>query len=279
MAPEQGFDIQHWLDDSAIARERYVAYWSDADREAEKQWDVLANGFEPMERYLAETGLVEDIRACVETMRSRLGRSLDGAGIDLGAGTLWAAPLLMGAGDVDKLYCVEYSRHRLLTLGPVVLDHYGVDPAKIVLALGSFYDIRLEDASLDFVFMSTSFHHADDPLRLLAEIRRVLSPDGVAILVGEHMVGAVGAWARWAAKGAATRLPARLQQAILGRTLVPNRRIVGLTRSVSSDPVLGDHYYTTGQYMSLFRQGGFDAVRVRRPGSPLQSFLLVPHGA
>jgi ubiquinone/menaquinone biosynthesis C-methylase UbiE len=85
----------------------------------------------------------------------------------MAAGNLWAVPRLLRLGTVDKIYCLEYSKHRLLQIGPAVLEYYGVPKERVVLALGSFYDLHLKNKSLDFVFMSQAFHHADDPNRLL----------------------------------------------------------------------------------------------------------------
>jgi len=45
----------------------------------------------------------------------------------------------------------------------------------------------LENNSVDFIFLCQAFHHADDPEKLIYEIRRVLKPDGIVIIIGEHI--------------------------------------------------------------------------------------------
>jgi ubiquinone/menaquinone biosynthesis C-methylase UbiE len=46
----------------------------------------------------------------------------------------------------------------------------------------------LANESIDFCFCSQAFHHADDPQRLLNEIKRVLKPSGIVLMIGENPV-------------------------------------------------------------------------------------------
>src|ERR1700729_497951 len=158
--------VEHWISQDAVHQTGYSDYWNDEQAEREKPFYTTGDGdFAALEGYLRNVGLVDDANSCLRTLAT----PLHGHGIDLAAGTLWAAPLLLGAGPVQRLYCLEYSRHRLLKLGPRVLEHYDVDPERVVLIYGSFYDLHLNAGSLDFAFLSQAFHHADQPLALLAE--------------------------------------------------------------------------------------------------------------
>tara|TARA_B100000315_G_C14081456_1_gene365067 strand:+ start:16 stop:288 length:273 start_codon:yes stop_codon:yes gene_type:complete len=60
---------------------------------------------------------------------------------------------------------------------------------KIFRYLGSYYDLKFEDKSIDIIYMSQAFHHADKPLKLLIECDRVIKDKGRIILVGEHYIG------------------------------------------------------------------------------------------
>jgi SAM-dependent methyltransferase len=149
-----------------------------------------------------------------------------------------------------------------------------VDPASVVLVYGSFYELRLPDASLDFAFMSQALHHADRPDALLGELRRVLRPGGVAIVIGEHVLSARH-YAIYAAKAAAWLLPGRLRRRLPASPLARRPRLRPSGADLEPpDPVLGDHLYTRAEYRELFDRAGFDARRVRRAGSHYQSFVL-----
>jgi ubiquinone/menaquinone biosynthesis C-methylase UbiE len=197
--------------------------------------------------------------------------------VDIAAGTLWAAPTLL-AEPIERLVCVEYSRHRLLEIGPRMLEHYGADPARITLALGSFYELAMPDDSVDFAFLSQAFHHADRPAALLAELRRVLADDGVVMIAGEHRVR-IRQYAIYAAHACSSLLPASLR-----RRLPFEARHVRMTLRPTgedlepADPVLGDHLYTTREYDGLFREAGFRSHALPAIGRHYRSFLLTPAG-
>lgn len=263
--------VERWISDEDVSELGYSTYWNDAQAERTKPFDVLDDDFSKLERYLGEVGLVNDVTTCL----SALSTPLAGHGIDLAAGTLWAAPILLSAGAVTRLYCLEYSRHRLLSIGPHVLQHYGVSPERVVLVYGSFYDLRVEAASLDFAFLSQAFHHADRPADLLAEIRRVLRPGGRAIIVGEHILRARD-YALYAARaGVSVVVPKQLQRRLLGHELDVRVSMHPSARDVMpTDPVLGDHAYSSDEYRRLFTEAGFAVRPVRRPRSHYQSFVL-----
>jgi SAM-dependent methyltransferase len=263
--------IERWLSPDAAAGLEYSAYWNDKEAERDKPFHVLDDDFGKLERYLREVGLIDDLGACLHSLE----KPLSGLGIDLAAGTLWAAPLLLNAGPVQRLYCLEYSEHRLLQLGPRLLEHYEVHPERVVLVYGSFYNLHLESGSLDFAFLSQAFHHADRPEALLAELHRVLKPGGVVIIIGEHVVLA-RSYALYAARACASlALPRAMQRRLLGREL--DMRVSlrpGTADVMPTDPVLGDHAYARNDYRALFSGAGFATRRLRRPRALYQSFIL-----
>lgn len=273
-APVNGWEVEHWLSDDAVDAVEYSEYWNDEQAEREKPFHVLDDDFSKLERYLSDVGLPDDLASCLSTLPA----PLSGHGIDLAAGTLWAAPLLLDAGPVRRLYCLEYSKHRLLTLGPQTLEHYGVDPERVVLVYGSFYELALETASLDFAFLSQAFHHADRPAALLAELGRVLRPGGVVIIVGEHVLRARDYVAYAARAGASVALPSSLQRRLLGHELDVHVTLRPRASDVMpTDPTLGDHAYSQSDYRAMFSQAGFAMRRLRRPRSHYQSFVLERH--
>lgn len=265
--------IERWIDDEARAEIEYAEYWNDEAAESAKPFNVEAHGFGDVERYLAHTGLPQDLRACLEIVR-RSEAPIGRRGVDVAAGTLWAVPVLLAEPGVEHVCCVEYSRHRLLDLGPRMLEHYGVEPERVTLALGSFYELKLPDGSLDFAFLSQAFHHADDPAALLSELSRVLVGRGRVLIVGEHRVRA-RTYAAYAARATLGLLPRSLQQRLLGRTFETRLRLRPSGSDLEPpDPVLGDHVYTTREYRDLFEGQGFDWRSFRRKGSEFRSFVL-----
>jgi SAM-dependent methyltransferase len=193
----------------------------------------------------------------------------------LAAGTVWAAPLRLTAGRVKWIYCLLYTKHRLLTLGPRLLEHYDVDPERVVLVYGSFYELRLDAGSLDFAFLSQAFHHADRPEALLGELRRVVKPGGVVIIVGEHILRPRH-YALYAARaGLSLALSRGAQRRLFARELDVRVSLRPAAADVMpTDATLGDHTYTSADYRALFSDGGFALRRLRRPRAHYQSFVL-----
>lgn len=207
--------IEYWMGSDEISHQDFSDYWNDEDKEVAKDWYVLDGDFEKMEKYLAKTGLVEDLHACISLLKDKYNATITGNGIDIAAGVCWSAQYIF-KNDVETMYFLDYSKHRLLKIAPSVLEHYNIPLDKLSLALGSFYDIHLPDDSLDFVFMSQAFHHAKHPQKLLDEVQRVLKNGKPIIMIGEHRVDT--------------------------ETAPP------------PDKTLGDHYYTLSDYDTIFKE-------------------------
>lgn len=251
-------EVRRWLDADEIRATEYSAYWNDEAAEREKEWWTLDGDFARMEAYLSEqTTLAQELEDFLREVPPR------GAGADLAAGSLWAVPRLVAHG-AELVYAVEYSEHRLLKLGPNLLAHYGVPPERVVLCLGSFYDLRLDDRSLDFVLLAQALHHADRPDDLLREVQRVLKPGGTLYVIGEHLVSDPPLKRRLR-RALATSLPAPLQFRLFGETVPP-------AFDSPVDPVLGDHYWSRRDYRRMLRTAGF-SLRSERAYPRTRTFL------
>jgi SAM-dependent methyltransferase len=258
----------------AVERRRLVSAVRDGTFDPAES--VLEGDFEPMEHYLRESGLLDRLRATIRVAEQLRGRPISGAGADVAAGCLWAIPHLLGSGAVERIYAVERSRHRLQTLGPAILRHYGVPADAAVLWTGSLSELGLPDHCLDFVFLSQALH-PDHELPLLAEVRCLLAPDGVALVIGEPLLET----------GLARRRPRHLLRETAARTLPPpaaaarvgsraHPRGWRLPDRWVRDPSTGDHSYPGSTYAQLFARAGFAARRVPDVEHSSQSFVLRP---
>lgn len=269
-----GYEAQLWKQPAEINRMEYVAYWNDEEIEKEKEWWILDGDFEKMEAYLEKSYLGPQLQQGIAFLEHHLGKSLEGCGADLAAGNLWAIPRLLEAGNIEMIYAVEYSRHRLLKLGPRVLQHYSVPEEKVILCLGSFYQLQIPNEPLDFVFLSQAFHHADDPFRLLAEIRRVLKPGGVVLMIGEHIAREVPLMRHFVKYVISNLIPYDIQQRVFGKSFVVDTPLPKRP-PLPPDPILGDHCYHAHEYHDMFSRSGFRYFNLRISGSKFQSFVLI----
>lgn len=237
-----GTKIEFWLKPSEVDALNFSSYWNDESQEEGKPYEIKKGDTSVLETYLADSRLADDLDLCLNNLTDVLDQPqpLSGRGIDIACGNLWAtAQVFRKHPLVEYMTCMDYSLHRLTKLAPKVIDAYKLPAARITLAHGSFYEIRDEDSSFDFAILSQAFHHADEPKRLLAELHRVLKPQGIVIIIGEHLLN--------------------------------ERR-----QKPETDPILGDHFYYQREYQELFEDAGFRVKQAKNPHSPLQAFILNP---
>jgi SAM-dependent methyltransferase len=127
------------------------------------------------------------------TERLALQRLLPPAGrriAEIGAGFGRLADLYQG---YDQVVLFDYSR----TLLQEAVARWGHDP-RFVFVAGNIYQLSLAKASLDTLVMVRVMHHLADVPQALAQIRRVLQPNGVALVEYANKRN-LKALARWAA--------------------------------------------------------------------------------
>lgn len=105
----------------------------------------------------------------------------------------------LGAGRCEFLHAVRCRRKIAVDLNPDVYEHAGPDVE--VLATPSSNLSALEDETVDVVFASNFFEHlsgVDELLATLKEIRRVLVPSGVLLVLQPNVRLVGGAfWDSW----------------------------------------------------------------------------------
>jgi ubiquinone/menaquinone biosynthesis C-methylase UbiE len=244
--------VQSWLSDSQMRAIYTSQYWNDIEAEQHKEWWIEDGDYDKCRRYLASSGLLDEFRQA-EAFVATAGSQLQVA--DLAAGIGWTSVLLSRMPNVAAVHAVEISRHRLERLFPHAVVMLSGEARKIRRYLGSFYDLQLPAASMDVVFLSHAFHHADRPLHLLVECDRVLKPGGRMVVSGEHRIDA----------------PAVMRRCLA--VLLRQRRLITDFRQLfPPDPLLGDHYYRHSDYRSLFDALGY---RLQQRLAPSGSVLYV----
>lgn len=236
--------IEAWLDENELSQIYTAGYWNDIERERAKQWWIADGKYERCLSYLETSGLLAEYRVAEEVIT---GTGRDGLTVlDLAAGTGWASALLTKLSCVSSVVAVEISQHRLAELFEHSFKMLGGDENKVVRCLGSFYDLKIGAGSVDIVFMSQAFHHAERPFDLFHQCDRVLKPGGMVLLVGEHWIST-------------TKL--------IARTLLFVARSGRLPESFQdvfpTDPILGDHYYRRSDYYFLLGAFGYEVRHIK----------------
>jgi SAM-dependent methyltransferase len=239
-------DVQAWLSDDDLRSIYSAAYWNDVEEEQKKEFWIEDGDYDKCRLYLDSTKLLAEYFQA-EGFIHEIGREgLEVA--DLAAGIGWSSALLSRNHCVARVHSVEISKHRLERLFPHCAAMFDADTQKIRRYLGSFYDVKIAAESVDVVFLSHAFHHANKPLKLLVECDRILKPNGRIIVVGEHRIGRAAILLRFAS------------------TLLRRRRYVADFRGLfPPDAVLGDHYYRHSDYKTMFNAMGYELTHAVAP--------------
>ncbi len=164
----------------------------------------------------------------------------------------------------------------MIKIGQNVLEHYEVPLNKVKLIFGDFYNLKFQNNYLDFVFLSAAFHHADDPNRLLLEIKRILKPEGIVIIIGEHIREiTLSTRIKHYLSFFISKLPVLIQKNIFGKKIDSKSISVKKSNIFEPDSTLGDHYYTLDEYKSMFLRYGFIFDNLRRNDLSFQSFVMI----
>ncbi|MBP6885665.1 MAG: class I SAM-dependent methyltransferase [Candidatus Pacebacteria bacterium] len=113
-----------------------------------------------------------------------LRKNFSGVGVEVGAGPLVFSSVLARCTAVTKMYGIEICQPIVEQLFPGVARGIAQEnTSKLVGVVGSFDDMQLPDASVDFVFDFFSLHHSLDIEVTFREIARVLKPGGFLLML------------------------------------------------------------------------------------------------
>lgn len=244
--------VNYWLSDKELETISSGSYWNlEEEEKKKKQWNIFDAGMEPMLEFLDKERKYFNEYESILNFVEKNNIKIAGEGIDLAAGTCWATALLSKIEAVERIYALDISKHRLLKTAPIVFNHFAAKEEKIIRVVGDFLNIKLLDNSLDFCFMSSAFHHADDPNRLLVEIRRVLKPDGLVIMMGEKPIFWFTLMKQFLKNIVKMIVPINYRGKPVYK-LFPR-----FSELYAPDPKDGEHYYYIYDYNKIFSKNGF----------------------
>src|SRR5439155_23432680 len=89
---------------------------------------------------------------------------------------------------IGQLTAVDHDPHRFALAQSFFLPTFNANAAKIKFFVGDYHSLPFQDFNFDFAVADASLHHAADLAGLLAEIRRVLKPDGIFVAIREPVL-------------------------------------------------------------------------------------------
>jgi SAM-dependent methyltransferase len=240
-------EIKNWLSDEELKLVYTSSYWNDIEEEKKKEWWIEDGNYKKCLDYLKSSKLLYGYQQSEKFISNFATISIKIA--DLGAGIGWTSALLSKLQNISEVHAVDISKHRMDSLFKNSVKMFSGEEDKIFRYIGSFYDLKFKDKSMDIIYMSQSFHHANKPLKLFLECDRVLKNNGRIILVGEHYIG--------------IKLIIRRFLSILIRQ---KKLITNFYEIFPPDKRLGDHYYRRSDYYFMFGSMGYDVKHQQLDG-------------
>lgn len=231
--------IEYWISDKELELIYTSSYWNDIEEEKTKEWWIEDGNYEKCLNYLKSSQLLYEYQQSEKFITEFPGESIKI--VDLAAGIGWTSVLLSKLSNVTEVHAVEISKHRLGPLFEHSIKMLKGDSNKIFRYLGNFYDLRFDDKSIDIIYMSQAFHHAEKPLKLILECDRVLKDNGRIILVGEQFIG--------------TR---KIIRRFFANLIKKRKFTTNFYEMFPPDRKLGDHYYRRSDYYFMFRTLGYN---------------------
>ena len=231
-------EIENWLSDEELKSIYTSSFWNNIEEEKKKEWWIEDGNYKKCLDYLNSSKLMYEYQESEKFIKEFSSESIKI--VDLAAGIGWTSVLLSKLSNVKEVHAVEISKHRLGSLFEHSVKMLKGDSNKIFRYLGSFYDLKFDDKSVDIIYMSQAFHHADKPLKLLNECDRVLKDNGRIILVGEHFIGIK-----------------RIMRRFLANLIKRKEFTTNFYEMFTPDQELGDHYYRRSDYYFMFGSMGY----------------------
>lgn len=245
-------NLEEWISKETIQSMYSSSYWNDIENEKQKAWWITDKNDQKLANHLSQTGLKQEIEFIMHLVKNKLvGNVLDAA-----AGTCWASALLSQNTSIQKIDAVEFSLHRIEILAPITIENLNGDSQKIKRILGSFYDIKKEAGYYDVILLSQAFHHAQYPSKLFHECDRVLKPEGIIIIMGEHII------TPW------MKVKKIVKSILHGKPTTNTSKLF-----YNHDDPLGDHCYRLSDYEFLFFSYGYTMQILKSKHT--QSYILI----
>ena len=239
--------IVSWLSENEINEIYTSSYWNNIEEEKKKEWWIADGNYKKCLDYLKSSGLLDEYSYAQNEVKKITSNNLEI--VDIATGIGWASCLFSNLDSIKKVHSVEMSKHRLDDLFEHCTKMLNANNSKIQRYLGSFYDLRFENESMDIVFISRSFHHANNPLKLLSECSRILKNNGTILIVGEHFI-TKKEWCR-----------RFLSELLKYRNFTTN------FYELFRPDELGDHFYRVQDYNFMFKACGLSGNLIELPTS------------
>ena len=256
------YNLFSWVNENE--KESSFDYWNNEEIEKNKVFSIENDkSFEKLDKHKHLNDIYFEINKLIKKEKIDFN---DKNILSLGCGTAYIEGKVLQNYNFKKLTLVDFSKHRILSLAPKTINYFINDVSKINFIHGSMYELKMKDHSLDIIILSQSFHHVEEPLRLLRSMKRKLKPEGIIIIVEPYF----------------NNISFIKHYMIhLGKFLLNHKNYRKYHSFLPSyndlfPPCLikGDIHYSSYDYHIMFNKYNFNYINIISPSKNIQTFLL-----
>lgn len=213
------------------------SYWNDLEIEKVKPYFVCDKEDRKLLNYIVEES---NIKICFEDalkyIVSLTGNEIKGRILEIGAGVCWTTAIVSRFDNVKEIWAIDFSKHRLKLIAPVVFEQLGGDFSKFIPVVGDFEKLNFENESFDFIIFCQSLYMFSDINKILSRTHSLLKKGGIVVIACERI---------------APNYPL-LSFAYL------NKQLIRLLRGKAD--ISGKHFYEDKEYEKAIYASGFNYI-------------------
>jgi len=250
--------ILYWLETNDVAQEVYVhsrTFFSKYKNGAFQSDLEIEDLIYKEHIYIDKSELMEIIETTVKTFNF----NPIGTGLELGAGcAAISVELAKKFPRIERIYAVEIVPEIVELAQTELIRIAGVE-GRVIPVLGDFDNLKLPNASMDWIIEFDSLHHSFDLSRTAHESFRVLKPGGVLIAIDR---------AHW--RTSRSRMDS-LENEPYSKAFLEARGWDATKKITRADN--GEHEHLISDYERHFREAGFSSFEWRNLLAPEWSVL------
>lgn len=162
-------------------------YWNEKNIEKKKFFYKILSDFESFKNDSKQNNFSYELSRIIKDNKININ---DKSIMSIGSGSCYVEAKTFSFYEFKNLTCLDFSKHRITELAPVVFDKFKMTSKSINLICGDPHEYfkKYEKQKFDLIFMCAAFHHFEKPENLLNLLINKLNVNGYIIIIGEPYI-------------------------------------------------------------------------------------------
>lgn len=224
-------------------------YWNDKNIEKTKAYNVLDYGLKKLNSSKKIKYHLDIIKSYIKLANFDF---RDKNIFSLASGICYIEAVTLRKKDFNKLTCIDFSKHRIHELAPMVFNEFDFTNKQIELIEGNFDYFKTHE-KYDLAIMSKALHHFNEPVLILKSVHEMLNVNGLVIILGEPHFSNLNYF---------VKVLKFLTKFLLNykNFREKNKFNIKYSNIFKKSHVKGDHNWSNKDYVSFFQKANFKLI-------------------